>query len=38
MAFWDMITAGLQYLAVLFIVAVGVAALVIIVFFVIDSL
>jgi glutamate synthase domain-containing protein 2 len=38
MAFWDMIAAGLQYLAALFIVAVGVAALVIVVFFIIDIL
>jgi glutamate synthase domain-containing protein 2 len=38
MAFWDMIATGLQYLAALFIFTVGVAALVIIVFFVIDSL
>ena len=38
MTFWDMIATGLQYLAALFIVSVGVAALTVVVFFVIDSL
>ena len=37
MAFWDMIATGLQYLAALFIVTVGVAALIVVVLFVIDT-
>ena len=38
MIFWDMIATGLQYLAALFIVTVGVAALIVVVLFVIDTL